>query len=86
MTLSLYISKSLAIQLHPLVWFLYPQQHLSGTWTSYQWLFVTVNYNRPTAVQKNWSDDDVVRQMKNLEKEVEAIKPKPKTKPSYKRG
>jgi hypothetical protein len=85
MTLFIFITKNLTVQFHPLSWFLLPQHHISGSWNGYQWLCVTINHNHPTVSQKNWSDDDIVRQMKNLEKEVESIKPKSKTTPSVKR-
>ena len=90
MTFTLQITKKLRFFITLLYWNLLPTHDkltsAAQEFNYYSWgcfRFESIKLGSFTQTQNGWSDEEVVRQMKNLEKEVEATKTKPK--PSIKR-
>ena len=82
MALTIFFTRKSIVTIHPLTWYVLPSKVVLGnTWTNYNWLCFTLDVQTSKSVEKNkdWSDDEVVRQMKALEKEVEGTKSKPKS-------
>jgi hypothetical protein len=91
MTITLQITKKIKLHLTLTYWTLFPT-HDASSFNSlissdyYSWACFRLELNKSlkTVSGKDWSDDDIIHQMKNLEKEVETVKSKPK--PSVKRN
>ena len=84
MALQIVFGQKLTLTVSPLTWQMMPYSAKanagSTTLSQYGWLCVSVVV-RSTQKQKtkDWSDDEVIREMKALEREVENQKKKPKT-------
>jgi hypothetical protein len=81
MTITLQITKKIKLHLTLTYWNLLPTHDapsfnslVSSHYYSWGCLRLEVDKNPKTVTGKDWSDDEIVRQMKNLEKEVEATK------------
>ena len=87
MTVVLWITSKIRIEISILYWLLFPSYEKSvygtSTWRVLRWLCLSLHIGTEHMAKKDWSDDEVIRQMKNLEKEVESTKSK--SKPSVKR-
>ncbi len=94
MKITIKITDDIRIEISLDYWRVLPEftksDHTEFTYRCFSWLcFSFISLDRYTLKEEdNWSDEEVVRQMKNLEKEVEStktVKPKPAIKPTPRR-
>jgi hypothetical protein len=80
MTVVLEVTDKIKTGLTPFYWRLFPkyERHVFGisTWRRFTWLCLYLEITNKHMEKQDWSDEEVVRQMRSLEQEVESL-PKP---------
>jgi len=74
MKIQLEITKNFTIAINPFYWFLFPNRVTYLSTHHYRWACFRIMITEKTNSEKPWSDDEIVKQMTDLEKEIESQK------------